>query len=107
MTNRDLANATRLARWIVADGYRPHMTRKMVLGLLRRDPNAPKPVPSAGSETVSSLSQWRCYLDPTADPSQARQYLGTDAHPDVVDATDWATAKGDGTSSGLTSASSV
>jgi hypothetical protein len=34
MTNRDLANATRLARWIVANGYRSHMTRKMVLGLL-------------------------------------------------------------------------
>jgi hypothetical protein len=62
----------------------------MVLGLLRRDPNAPKPVPSTGSETIFSLSQWRCYLDPTADPSQARQYLGTDAHPDVVDAREMA-----------------
>jgi|ERR687897_679476 hypothetical protein len=79
MTNRDLANATRLAAWIVANGYRPQMTRKMVLRLVRTDPAAPKPVPSAGSETVYSLSQWRCYLDPTADPSQARQYLGTNA----------------------------
>lgn len=70
MTNRDLANATRLARWIVANGYRPHMTRKMVLGLLRRDPNAPKPVPSAGSETVFSLSQWRCYLNPPPTPAR-------------------------------------
>jgi hypothetical protein len=85
MTNRDLANATGLAAWIVANGYRPHMTRKMVQRLVRTDPDAPKPVPSAGSETVYSLSQWRCYLDPTVDPSQARQYLGTTAHPDVVD----------------------
>src|SRR5918995_5745246 len=85
MTNRDLANATRLAAWIVANGYRPQMTRKMVLRLVRTDPAASKPVPSAGSETVYSLSQWRCYLDPTVDPSQARQYLGTQAHPDVVD----------------------
>lgn len=60
------------------------------MGLLRGDPNAPKRVPSAGSETVFSLSQWRCYLDPTADLSQARQYLGTDAHPDVVDAREMA-----------------
>ena len=79
MTNRDLANATGLAAWIVANDYRPHMTRTMVLRLVRGDPNALKPVPSAGSETVYSLSQWRCYLDPTADPSQARQYLGTKA----------------------------
>jgi hypothetical protein len=85
MTNRDLANATGLAAWIVANGYRPQMTRKMVLRLVRTDPAAPKPVPSAGSESVYSLSQWRCYLDPTADPSQARQYLGTKAYPDVVD----------------------
>jgi DNA-binding CsgD family transcriptional regulator len=85
MSNRDLANATGLAEWIVANGYRPHMTRKMVLRLARTDPAAPQAVPSAGSETVYSLSQWRCYLDPTADPSQARQYLGTDADPDVVD----------------------
>jgi hypothetical protein len=46
MTNRDLANATGLAKWIVANGYRRHMTRKMVLRLVRIDPNAPKPVPS-------------------------------------------------------------
>ena len=85
MTNRDLANATGLAAWIVANGYRPHMTRKMVLRLVWTDPEAPKPVPSAGSETVFSLAQGRCYLDPTADPSQARRYLGTQAHPDVVD----------------------
>jgi 5-aminopentanamidase len=85
MSNRDLVNATGLASWIVANGYRPHMTRKMVQRLVRTDPDAPEPVPSAGSETVYSLSQWRCYLDPTADPSQARQYLGTTAHPDVVD----------------------
>lgn len=85
MSNRDLVNATGLAGWIVANGYRPHMTRKMVQRLVRTDPDAPKPVPSAGSETVFSLSQWRCYLDPTADPSQARQYLGTTRHPDVVD----------------------
>jgi hypothetical protein len=78
-------NATGPARWIVANDYRPHMTRKMVLRLVGIDPNAPKPVPSTGSETVYSLSQWRCYLDPTADPSQARQYLGSEAHPDVVD----------------------
>ena len=84
MTNRDLANAAGLAAWIVANGYRPHMTRKMVLRLVRTDPEAPRPVPSAASETVYSLSQWRCYLDPTADPHQARQYLGTQAHPDVV-----------------------
>ena len=79
MTNRDLdlANATGLAAWIVANGYRPHMSRNMALRLVRTDPRAPKPVPSAGSETVYSLSQWRCYFDPTADPSQARQYLGT------------------------------
>ena len=85
MSNRDLVNATGLAHWIVANGYRPHMTRKLVLRLVRTDPDAPKPVPSAGSETVYSLSQWRCYLDPSVDPSQARQYLGTTAHPDVVD----------------------
>jgi hypothetical protein len=90
MTNRDLANATGLAAWIVANGYRPHMSRNMVLRLVRTDPRAPKPVPSAGSETVYSLSQWRCYFDPTADPSQARQYLGTKAHPDVVDADEMA-----------------
>ena len=85
MTNRDLANATGLAAWIVANGYRPHMTRKMVLRLVWTDPAAPKPVPSAGSETVFSLSQGRCYLDPTADSSQARRCLGAQAHPDVVD----------------------
>ena len=90
MTNRDLANATGLAAWIVANGYRPHMTRKMVLRLARADPAAPKPVPSAGSETVFSLSQWRCYLDPSADPNQGRQYLGTQALPDVVDAEEMA-----------------
>jgi DNA-binding CsgD family transcriptional regulator len=90
MTNRDLANATGLAAWIVANGYRTHMSRNMVLRLVRTDPRAPKPVPSAGSETVYSLSQWRCYFDPTADPSQARQYLGTKAHPDVVDADEMA-----------------
>ena len=89
MANRDLANATGLAAWIVSNGYRPHMSRSMVLRLVT-DPVAPKPVPSAGSETVYSLSQWRCYLDPTADPSQARQYLGTQAHPDVVDADEMA-----------------
>jgi hypothetical protein len=90
MTDPDLVNATGLASWIVANGYRPHMTRKMVLRLMRTDPTAPKPVPSAGSETVYSLSQWRCYLDPTGDPGQARQYLGTEAHPDVVDGTEMA-----------------
>jgi hypothetical protein len=68
MTNRDLANATGLAAWIVANGYRPHMTRKMLQRLVRADPDAPKPVPSAGSETVYSLSQWRCYLDPHRQP---------------------------------------
>lgn len=90
MTNRDLANATGLAAWIVANDYRPHMTRKMVLRLAQTDPKAPKPVPSAGSETVYSLSQWHCYLDPTADPSQAHRYLGTEAHPDLVDADEMA-----------------
>lgn len=90
MSNRDLANATGLAVWIVASGYRPHMTRKMVLRLVRIDPAAPDPVPSAGSETVYSLSQWRCYLDSTADPSQVRQYLGTKAYPDVVDGSEMA-----------------
>jgi hypothetical protein len=90
MTDRDLVNATGLAGWIVANGYRQHMTRKMVLRLMRTDPNAPNPVPSAGSETVWSLSQVRCYLDPSADPGQARQYLGTEAHPDVVDGTEMA-----------------
>ena len=60
MTNRDLTNATGLAAWIVANDYRPHMTRKMVLRLAQTDPKAPKPVPSAGSETVYSLSQWHC-----------------------------------------------
>jgi hypothetical protein len=54
------------------------------------DPAAPNPVPSAGSETVYSLSQWRCYLDPTADASQARQYLGTKAFPGVVDGSEMA-----------------
>jgi hypothetical protein len=47
MTNRDLANATGLAAWIVANGYRTHMSRNMVLRLVRTDPRAPKPVPSA------------------------------------------------------------
>jgi hypothetical protein len=50
--NRDLVNATGLAHWIVANGYRKQMTRKMLLRLARTDPNFPKPVPSAGSETV-------------------------------------------------------
>jgi hypothetical protein len=85
MTKRDLVNATGLARWIVANGYRQHMTRKMALRLAETDPDFPNSVPSAGSETVWSLSQARCYFDPTADPSQARQYLGTKAFPDVVD----------------------
>jgi hypothetical protein len=47
------------------------MSRNIVLRLVRTDPRAPEPVPSAGSETVYSLSQWRCYFDPTADPRQA------------------------------------
>ena len=64
MIDRDLVNATGLAGWIVANGYRQHMTRKMVLRLMRTDPNAPNPVPSAGSETVWSLSQARCYCLP-------------------------------------------
>jgi hypothetical protein len=65
----DLVNAAGLARWIVANGYRQHMTHKVVLRLMQNAPNAPKPVPSAGSETDWSLSQVRCYLGPTADPS--------------------------------------
>jgi hypothetical protein len=36
---------------IVANGYRQQMTRKMLCGW-RTDPNPPKPVPGAGSETV-------------------------------------------------------
>jgi predicted amidohydrolase len=90
MTNRDLANASGLARWIIANGYRQHMTRKMVLRLAQTDPAFPRPVPSAGSETVWSLSQARCYLDPAADPSLARQYLGTETYPDVVDGAEMA-----------------
>jgi hypothetical protein len=65
-------------------------TRKMILRLAETDPDFPKSVPSAGSETVWSLSQARCYFDPAADSSQARQYLGTEAHPDVVDAAEMA-----------------
>jgi hypothetical protein len=64
MTNRDLVNATGLARWIVANGYRQHMTRKMVLRLADTDPDLPTSVPSAGCETVWSLSQARCYSLP-------------------------------------------
>jgi hypothetical protein len=41
MTNRDLANATGLATWIVANGSRPQMTRKLLLRLVRTDPAAP------------------------------------------------------------------
>jgi hypothetical protein len=71
MIDRDLTNATGLAAWIVANGYRPHMTRKLLLRLVWTDPAAPNPVPSAGSETVYSLSQWRCYLDPPPTPARA------------------------------------
>jgi hypothetical protein len=38
MTDRDLVNATGLARWIVANGYRPHMARVGLSSSPRRRP---------------------------------------------------------------------